>query len=178
MRDPVPCPSLSVDVRCYMQRFPDAKTYSAWLVSFDRQSLVVEVPPGDVPAVGERFLFQISGVEAAANFEGQLKTVEGTHLSFKILSRIQVRPPYENARVRTSLDGVVLAGDDTLQVCVADVSAGGLAVLSEQPLECGTAVTVFVETEYGEAQVDGHVRYCKPIRQDNWRYRIGLQAPA
>src|SRR5208283_2219028 len=139
--------SLSVNVRCYLQRYADAKCFSAWVVSFDERSVAVEVPAAEGLDVGEKFLFQISGLEASAKFEAELKEIQGTKLCFRIRSRIQVRPPYENARVRTSLDASVHVGDVTFEVSVADVSAGGMALLSEQPLDRGASVGVSVKTE-------------------------------
>jgi hypothetical protein len=160
-----------------LQRVSDAKCFSAWVVSFDEHSVVVDVAALEGLDVGEKFHSQISGPDACAMFEGELRRVEGTNLAFEILSRIQARPPYEDVRVRSDLEGIARVQDDSFSVCVEDVSAGGLGFLSQRPLERWTWVTVVVKTAYGSAKVEGQVRYFKPIKNGEWAYRIGVQAP-
>lgn len=177
MEEPKVDSSVSVRVRCRLQRFSDARCFSAWVVSFDEHSVVVEVAALEGLEVGDKFLFQISGMDACAMFEAELTKEEGAQLAFQVLSRIHVRPPYEDARIRTNLEGVVHMGDADFEIRVEDVSAGGIGFLAEQPLEPWTTVSVLVKTEYGDAQVEGEVRYCKPVEVGKWRHRIGLRAP-
>ena len=166
------------NVRTRMQRYADAKCFSAWVLSFDERTVVVEVSALEGLDVGETFLFQISGLDACATFQAELTRMDGPNLVFKILTPVQLRPPYEDARIRRDLEGSIRLGDDIVPVCVEDVSTGGMGILSEHPLERWRTVTVLVKTDYGGAKVEGQVRYCKPVQDGKWRYRIGLASPA
>ena len=165
------------NVRARMQRYADAKCFSAWVISLDERCVVVEVAALEGLDVGETFLFQISGLDACATFQAELKRMEGPNLGFQILTPIQMRPPYEDARIRQDLAGTVRVGDEVFPVCVEDVSAGGMGLLSEQPLDRWRTVTVLVKTVYGGASIEGQVRYCKAVENGKWRFRIGLSAP-
>ena len=165
------------NVRTRMQRYADAKCFSAWVISFDERSIVVEVSALKGLDVGESFLFQVSGLDACATFQAELKRMEGPNLCFQIMSPITMRPPYEDARIRLDLEATVRVGEEAFVVCIEDVSAGGIGLLSEQPLDRWRTVDVLVKTDNGGANVEGQVRYCKAVVDGKWRFRIGLFAP-
>jgi len=165
------------NVRTRMQRYADAKCFNAWVVSLDETAVVVEVSALQGLDMGETFLFQVSGLDSCATFQADLKRMEGPNLRFQIVTPIQMRPPYEDARVRQNVEGTVRSGDDAFKVCIEDVSAGGMGLLSEEPLDRWKAVVVLAKTAFGGACVDGQVRYCKHVQVGAWRYRIGLAVP-
>jgi hypothetical protein len=161
-----------------MQRFSDSKCFNAWVVSFDEHSIIVEVTALEALDVGDKFLFQISGMDSSAMFEGRLAKIDGLSLTCEVLSRVQVRPPYEEARVRTDLEGVVHNEGKVGEIRVEDVSVGGIGFVCGEPLTPWSTVHILVKTAYGGAQIEGQVRYCKPIEGDKWHFRVGLHAPS
>lgn len=171
-------PNNFANVRTRMQRYADAKCFNAWVVALEDTAVVVEVSALQGLDVGETFLFQVSGLDACATFQAELKRMEGPNLRFQITTPILMRPPYEDARVRQNLEGTVRSGDEAFKVCIEDVSAGGMGLLSEEPIDRWKPIVVLAKTEYGGAKVDGQVRYCKPVQVGNWRFRIGMSAPA
>lgn len=165
-----------MNVRCRLQRFSDARCFAAWVVSFDEHSVTVEVQGLEGLDMGDRFLFQVSGFDACATFEAVLKKMAGKELSFRIASPIQARPQYEDARIRTDLEGLGRVGDDPFRVRVKDVSASGMGLLSERRLDRWQTISVVVKTACGAAKVEGQVRYCKELKDGDWPYRIGIHA--
>jgi hypothetical protein len=151
-----------------MQRYSDARCFSAWVVSLDEHSIVVEVPDLRGLDVGDKFLFQVSAMVGCVMFEAQLKKMDGTSLCFQILSPIKLRPPYEDARIRTSYEGVARLAEDAFRVWIDDVSASGMGLLSERSLERWQTICVVAKTAYGGAKVEGQVCYCKPLSVGDW----------
>jgi hypothetical protein len=165
------------NVRTRMQRFADAKCFNAWVLSMDQQSVVVEVSALEGLDMGEVFLFQVSGVECCATFQAKLKTMDGPNLVFQITSPVQTSPPYECARMRTNTEGTLRQGDETYPVLIEDVSVGGMGLLTDARVERWQKVTVLAKTAYGGVKVEGQVRYCKPVQDPKWSFRIGLAVP-
>ena len=172
-----PAESSFSNVRARMQRYADAKCFNAWVVSMDQRAVVVEVTALEGLDTGEAFLFQVSGVEACATFQAQLKKMDGPNLVFDITSPVQMGRPYECARMRTSIDGTLRQGDEAHPVFIEDVSVGGMGLLTNVRLERWHNVVVLAKTEFGGVKVEGQVRYCRVVQDGKWSYRAGLSIP-
>ncbi|MCH7904442.1 MAG: PilZ domain-containing protein [Armatimonadetes bacterium] len=181
--------------RCRLSRLSDGKKFAGWVEQFTGARLAVVSETSFDLAEGEAVYVELFGdyvtacmtvdVTACGPADEALDSIfhmellhgqptaqrtEGT-----VTSRIRVVDSAESRRrVVPNWNVAVTLADGQTQGTVHDVSACGLGIDVEGPIEAGSEVELEVQTPLGEVKCQGKVRYCRELPNGDGTYRCGV----
>lgn len=162
-------------VRC--QRMSDAKLFNGWVRELTETTIDVQLESTASVVLKERFAFEIYGFSQNVIVLGEVAQTKPDGIHFRLSSNLRLTAPSESVRLRT--DGIsvfctIQTAADAIEAEVVDVSSGGVGLLSPKELTRGDILNFKFETQYGIAEGQGEIRYCKKSPDDDL-FRVGVK---
>lgn len=165
-----------VGSRARCQRIEDAKLFRGWVKQIGESELELTFEGGCELAVGERVAAELQGHQQNCFLIGEVTQTNGAKVEFKLTSGLRITAPTESVRFQAARFGLfcdLTVDSETYDMEVADLSTGGVGLVSTTAIAKGKIVNLALHTSGGTAQGMGEVRYCKPI--DDGHFRIGIK---
>jgi len=180
-----------LNTRCTFHRMKDAKILHGWVEAFDEREIAVRLPANQDIQEGEKFYFQVFGLEEDAIFLAQLTTRLGAGLAsveierktaalciFTIEGPIRTKRSEGNSRLANQgMVATVYKNGECLtpHPCeVLDISPKGLAVPLKIILEKGDEIVLNVATVLGQVEMQAMVMNVRQIDDEFFRHGLKI----
>lgn len=166
-----------VGSRARCQRIEDAKLFRGWVKTVSETELELTFEGGCELVVGERVAAELQGHQQNCFLIGEVTNTSGTKVEFKLTSGLRLTAPTESVRFQAARFGLfcdLTVDGETYDMEVADLSTGGVGLISPVALPKGKVVNLALHTSSGTAQGMGEIRYCKPMEGGTFRAGVKL----
>ena len=181
--------------RARFQRLANQSVSSAWVTRLTQFDVAVRFEEPLDAAVGEKFLFQLTGLESDAYFlaslaaigyqQQEVRTVGSAakvvqldfeQAQFNLLSSIQFRDSQQLPRkVMSDLRASFTYQGTIFDAIVIDGSPQGVGLLSFQELQKGDVVEIRLSGNQFQVEFFAEVKHCRPESALTGAFRVGLQ---
>lgn len=183
-----------VNCRARFQRLSDQSVASAWVLSLSSTQLNLRFDePIDSP-VGEKYLFQLAGLESdayciatltqtgypqhetvALGSSARLVQIGFEQAMFELISPIQFRKSQQTPRkFMTDVSASFVYEGVAHEAIVTDASSTGVGILSLQELVQGDVIQVTLKNRQFNEEFFAEVRHCRADSKLPGAYRVGM----
>lgn len=155
------------DARVTLQRLSDARMVHGWISEFETTWFTARLTGNLSISPGDKFAVRVFGEGCDLVLAAYARSAVGNIFRFDIEGKIAHAESQGDPRYSRNTPAYI--GD--YPATVVDVSPLGIGLLATIPYRAGDEVTIDIEG----VQVQGEVRYCRPLRDPGSNYRIGIR---
>ncbi len=164
-----------VNTRIKFKRANDDTEFHGWVEKFNTHNLTVNIDKNKVEEVtpSELYTFEAVGNKKKLFFTAGLDGIIENNLTFYIMGGIRDEESDEPYRIKVKkMYGKVSHADETHEVELENISAGGLCFLSNKSFEVDTEIQGKFTIKNGLVEFDAVVKHSEPSGVDD-RLQIG-----
>lgn len=179
------------NVRVRLQRIGELHAYYGWVERFQAGFVSVWLPESEEIQVGQRYYFEIYGMESSIAFEGLMEGYADSRVSiaksdgepasevcygFQIHGSLQIQPSKEDCRRFVGgLKATVMHRQEEMDVQLIDISPHGAGIRMPARPRIGDPISLQLRVPGKRLAIQGYVRYARRDACQPDHFRVGVR---